>query len=166
MPLPYPTGTMGCGSRGNAAPPRTVVSVGGGRRCDHEVNMTTTNHEGVVSELVRDAPIPLVLIDLVRRTIVEASDPLLSLVDQPRERVVGRLVAEHSADPSTTATLLDLLATGELEGYQTLRKIRRRDGETILVTVWTRVLTPEGARTHVLTQLDLAPANDGTPART
>ena len=130
------------------------------------MSRTSTPLEAVVSELVREAPIPLVLIDLPTRTIAEASDPLLAILQQPRERVVGHLVVEFSAEPSATGTLLDLVATGDLDGYQARRSLRRGDGEVIALTLWTRVLDADAGRSYLLAQLGSPAANDDVPAIT
>ena len=130
------------------------------------MSTTSTRRESVVKELVRDAPIPLALIDLGTRTVAETSDPLLDILQRPRDRVVGHLAVEYSADPSATGTLLNLVAANDLDGYQTSRNLRRADGKVVAVTLWARLIDPGERRSYLLAQFGAAPANDDAPAMT
>lgn len=120
--------------------------------------------DSTLHALVTSAPIPLVLIDLRRRVVVDVSEPMLALLQTSRREVAGRPVSSFSAKPAETAALLDLLVDGRLDGYQTNRKLLRGDGAVVATTIWARILDPERGRTHALLVVGAASGADHVPA--
>jgi PAS domain S-box-containing protein len=89
-------------------------------------------------DIVRHSPIPVALLDLATRRVLEVSDPALAVLGAHRDEVVGQLATTFSDDKQRTADALGLLADGVVEGYQSPRRLRRADGTPFDAWVWTR----------------------------
>jgi PAS domain S-box-containing protein len=87
-----------------------------------------------IRALVRGSPVPVWLLRLEDRRIIEASDALASLLAGGRERFLQRDVTDFIVDPVQARSRLELLASGELDGYRVLRReYRRLDGTGLVV---------------------------------
>ena len=83
---------------------------------------------------IRQAPMPVVLVKLATRLIVDASEPLAELLGQPREDLLGTDVTRYLVGEPTAA--LPLLVTGEILGYETSSAIHDRHDQALAVHLW------------------------------
>jgi len=85
-----------------------------------------------------DAPLPMLEVRLAPRVISDVSDALTALTGYPREELIGTDPADYLAAAPSPA--LPLLVSGQILGYETTTKLRRRDGEVTDVHVWAHSL--------------------------
>lgn len=87
------------------------------------------------------APVPMLLVDLPTRLVLEVSDTLLEVSGSARSEIVGTDVTSHLVGPPNPA--LPLLVTGQIDGYETTRRIRYPAGRTEQVHVWAHAFGDE-----------------------
>jgi DNA-binding CsgD family transcriptional regulator len=87
-----------------------------------------------VGALVRHSFLPVWLVALEDRRIIEASDAIVVMLGAVRERLLGRDPTDFLSDQSGARTRLALLASGEIDGFHVLRTgLRRVNGTEALV---------------------------------
>lgn len=78
--------------------------------------------------LVRGSLLPVWLLELENRTIIEVSEPLASLLGGRRDQLMHRDVTDFAVDGALARSRLGLLVSGELDSYRVQsRKYRRLD---------------------------------------
>jgi DNA-binding CsgD family transcriptional regulator len=100
------------------------------------------------AEVVGKSPIPALALEAPSERIVAASPAAVRLLDPEGGSVLGRSLEEFTADTPTGA--LQLLMAGRLNGYETHRLLRTRDGGTVPLLVWVRSIQRDAPRSHVL----------------
>jgi DNA-binding CsgD family transcriptional regulator len=102
---------------------------------------------GVLDVLAHN-PLPALIVEVATETIVVASPPAEELFSPEGTELVGRKLESLFSDlpPSN----LDLLVTGRLTGYETVRVVRTRDGSYVPFETWVRTLEEEVPPRHAL----------------
>jgi DNA-binding CsgD family transcriptional regulator len=90
-----------------------------------------------VLDVVTNCPLPSLLLAVPSEQILAASGAAERLLCPDDGSLVGRNLEDFAADEPTGA--LQLMVTGQVDGYEGRRSIRRGD-RTIPVTVWIRVV--------------------------
>jgi PAS domain S-box-containing protein len=117
-----------------------------------------------IRELVRRNRLPITLIRLEDRRIVEVSEPMASALGGRRELLLQRDLADFVAERETARSRLALLASGEVDGYRVLRReYRRLDGTTFTGDGWVSACTDETPRR--LAVVVIMPVDEATPGR-
>ena len=91
-----------------------------------------------LTDAVRRSGLPVAVLDLATRRVVAVSDQAAALVAGEAADLRGRPIAGFVADPPTGG--LPLLATGQLDGFEAPRRLRRTDGVEVPAYVWVHVL--------------------------
>jgi len=81
--------------------------------------------------LVRNSPVPVLLVQLDSARVVEASDSFLAFVERDRATLVGTEVTELTDQPQAALQSLGLLASGVIDGYTRHATFRRGSGEIV-----------------------------------
>ncbi|MFL6238099.1 MAG: LuxR C-terminal-related transcriptional regulator [Actinomycetes bacterium] len=90
---------------------------------------------------VTSAPLPMVLVELASRRILEISDALVDLAGAQRDQMLGGDATRYlSGGPSPA---LPLLASGQIDGYEATRWLRYPDGREAQVHVWAHAFDDE-----------------------
>jgi DNA-binding CsgD family transcriptional regulator len=104
---------------------------------------------------------PIMEVQLATRLISAVSDALSELIGFAREELVGSDPTRYLDGPPSPA--LPLLVSGQILGYETTTKLRRRDGRVSDVHVWAHALDPRRPpKTGLLVIDDPGPAGDPT----
>ena len=86
---------------------------------------------------VRSSALPVVLLRVADRCIVDVSDPVIRLFGTPREELVGHDVGEFIDELAGGGSSLGLVAAGAIDGYRRFqRSYLRPDGTTLTADVW------------------------------
>jgi PAS domain S-box-containing protein len=91
-----------------------------------------------LTDAVRRSGLPVAVLDLATRRVVAVSDQAAALVAGEAADLRGWPIAGFVADPPTGG--LPLLATGQLDGFEAPRRLRRTDGVEVPAYVWVHVL--------------------------
>lgn len=96
---------------------------------------------------VRHSSLPVWLVALEDRTIIEASDAIIAMLGATRERLLGRDPTDFLSDQPGARTRLTLLASGEIDGFRVLRTgLRRVNGSEALVDAHVAAFTDQTRR--------------------
>jgi len=98
------------------------------------------------------APVPMLLLDLPTRRILEVSDALLEAVGTTRSEVVGMDATGYLVGGPNPA--LALLVSGQIEGFETRRDVRYPDGRIERVHIWAHAFDDERPPRHAVFVLD------------
>ncbi|MCW2669079.1 MAG: Response regulator containing a CheY-like receiver domain and an DNA-binding domain [Frankiales bacterium] len=97
-------------------------------------NLFIAREDSSIRALVRESPLPVWLVSLKDRRVVEVSDAIATLFGTDRDQLLQRDATDLLVDRSAARSRLALLASGELDSYRVHRlPVRRVDGETFLV---------------------------------
>jgi len=83
---------------------------------------------------VRQASLPVALVKLATRLILDASEPLVELLGQSRSELLGTDATRYLVGEPNAA--LPLLVTGEILGYETRSAVRDAHGNALAVHLW------------------------------
>ncbi|MCW2672429.1 MAG: Response regulator containing a CheY-like receiver domain and an DNA-binding domain [Frankiales bacterium] len=116
---------------------------------------------GNIRDLVRESSLPVWLVTLRERRLIEVSDALASMFGTDREQLLQREVTELVVDQAAARSRIALLASGELDSYR-VRGLayRRADGETFLVDVCLSACSDDEPRRLAVGVV--LPASEGT----
>src|SRR5919202_3558719 len=103
-----------------------------------------------VLDVVRDCPLPCLLLAVPSTVILAASPLAQDLLCPDAGSPVGRNLEEFTDDRPTGG--LELVAGGHLDGYETRRTIRRGDG-SVPTTAWIRRVQGRGSGDFALVKL-------------
>jgi PAS domain S-box-containing protein len=97
--------------------------------------------------LVRASELPVLLVDLGSREILEASEALSALLNCRRDQLVRRDVTDFAVDEAMARSRLGLLATGALDSYRAhARSYRRCDGTQLDIDGYVTAYSDEAPR--------------------
>ncbi len=86
---------------------------------------------------VRVSPLPVLLLRVSDRRILEVSDSLASIFGAERDEMLRHDVSEFVDDPAAARSPLVLVATGDIDGYRRVhRSLRRLDGTALTADIW------------------------------
>jgi len=94
----------------------------------------TSNPVATEDLQVRETPMPIAVVKLANRVIVDVSDPLVELVGAERSDLLGTDATQYLVGEPNAA--LPLLVTGEILGYETATTIRAGPDGTLDVHLW------------------------------
>lgn len=107
---------------------------------------------------VLGAPVPMLLVHLATRRILEVSDIFLEAAGAARSEIVGLDATVYLVGGLNPA--LPLLVSGQIDGYETRRDVRYPNGRTEHVHVWAHAFGDERPpRTAVFVVDDLTGTN-------
>jgi PAS domain S-box-containing protein len=93
--------------------------------------------EGDVRLAVRGSPLPVLLLRVSDRCIVEVSDAVASLFGAARNQLLEHDVGEFIDELAGIRSSLQLVASGAIDGYRRFqRSYRRLDGGVLMADVW------------------------------
>jgi len=104
---------------------------------------------------VTHAPVPMLLVDLATRRILDVSNELASVVGAQRQQILGTDATEYLIGGPSPA--LQLLVSGEIDGYETTRRLRYPDGREPKVHVWAHAFDearPPARAVFVIDEMD------------
>jgi DNA-binding CsgD family transcriptional regulator len=99
--------------------------------------------------LVRNSPVPVLLVRLQEPRVVEASDSFLAFVGRDRASLVGAVVTDLTDQPQAAIKSLALLASGVIDGYTRHASFRRPSGENVECDIRITACSDDGRR-HAL----------------
>ena len=114
-----------------------------------------------ISDAIREARIPLGILDLSDRCVLAINEAGAALFDRTPSELIGLDASAVWGDPDTTEGKLALaaLAGGAIDGYRARRRIRSPSG-VLDVWVWTRRIPLEGGPVALAV---CAPVDDTDP---
>jgi DNA-binding CsgD family transcriptional regulator len=86
-------------------------------------------------QYVRQAAVPMLLLELPTGQALEASQPMLALVGRSREQTLAGAAPDFSEDPQATRNSLGLLATGALDAYRRRVRVPRPNQASVTVDI-------------------------------
>lgn len=101
-----------------------------------EANMAAGEFALVAADVLSASPFPALVLEVPSERIVAASPGSMALLDPDGGMVVGHLLEEFTVD--RPAVGVDVFAGGHLNGFETFRVLRRRDGADVQVRLWIR----------------------------
>jgi len=115
-------------------------------------------HQTVSSEHLSSvalAPLPVLLVELATRRILEVSDALVDVAGAQRDELVGVDATRFLTGGPSPA--LPLLASGQIDGYEATRGLRYPDGREAKTHVWAHAFgdeRPPRTAVFVLDEID------------
>jgi DNA-binding CsgD family transcriptional regulator len=105
-----------------------------------------SNPPAAIARLLRQFAFPLLIVDLDRRTFVDANLAAYQLLGRDSDSLKGIPVADviGDSDLSAVETLMSLLESRALEAYHAVRHLRTGDGREISANLWVRVARVDG----------------------
>jgi DNA-binding CsgD family transcriptional regulator len=100
----------------------------------------TENLLATALEIVNKSPLAAVVLELPSERILAASPSATDMLSSVSRPVIGRTMAEFTKEPSTGGT--DLLLTGRINGYETVRTLPTESGDVVL-RAWVRGVAGE-----------------------
>ena len=111
-----------------------------GAPCDTAPHVTADDEN--IRGLVRRSSLPVLLVKLDDRRIIEVSNPFAAMYHLTRERLLKSERAECAVDSETARSPLNLLASGELDGFRVhARTYRRPDGTEFVADTCLQAMT-------------------------
>jgi DNA-binding CsgD family transcriptional regulator len=101
-----------------------------------------------VSDVVQRSPLPALILEVPSERIVVANPAAREMLAPDGDEVVGSDIESFTADASPG--VLELLIAGRLNGYETVRQFRLKEGSTVPAQVWVRGIGEEIPPRHVL----------------
>lgn len=91
---------------------------------------------------VRVSPLPVLLLRVSDRRILEVSDSLASIFEADRAEMLQHDVSYFVDEPAAARSPLVLMATGDIDGYRRVhRSLRRLDGTALTADIWLSAYT-------------------------
>ena len=112
--------------------------------------------------LVRNSPVPALLVRLRDARAVEASDSFLAFVGRDRAALVGAAVTDLTDQPQAATKSLALLASGVIDGYTRRASFRRLSGETVESDIRITACNEDGRRHALVSVLPAGWAGSAT----
>src|SRR4051812_35012568 len=103
--------------------------------------MTTGQAQVAQRSAVALAPLPMLLVELASRHILEVSDALVDIAGAERAELLGVDATRYLTGGPSPA--LPLLATGQIDGYEATRWLHYPDGRDAEVHVWAHTFDDE-----------------------
>jgi DNA-binding CsgD family transcriptional regulator len=143
----------------------------GDRASGHMATDTSTSDERTgeplsVAELARIAadvldasPLPALVLEIPSECIVASSLRAAQLLDPTGGKVIGHTLEDFTGDAPPAG--IDLFAGGRLNGFETMRVLRRRRGADLSVRMWIRNFNHQPSSRYVLVVVVAAGARLG-----
>lgn len=91
---------------------------------------------------VRVSPLPVLLLRVSDRRILEVSDSLASIFGADRAEMLQHDMSYFVDEPAAARSPLVLMATGDIDGYRRVhRSLRRLDGTALTADIWLSAYT-------------------------
>ena len=91
-----------------------------------------------VMEIVSRSTVPALVLELPSERIVSASQAARDFLSPGSGELVGSSLESFTKDTPTRT--FELLAAGQMNGYEADRRLRLRDGRTVPVQIWVRAI--------------------------
>jgi DNA-binding CsgD family transcriptional regulator len=117
----------------------------------------------IAAEVLDAMPFPALVLEVPTKRIVASSPAATHLVDPDGGMIVGHLFEEFTADHPAPG--VELHAGGRLNGFETFRMLRRRQGTYVKVRMWIRSFDQQPASRFVVVVLVADGAGGGPDGR-
>lgn len=108
----------------------------------HADEFPADQDDSAMRAAVRVSPLPVLLLRVSDRRILEVSDSLASIFGADRDEMLRHDVSYFIDDPAAARSPLVLMATGDIDGYRRVhRSLRRLDGTALTADIWLSAYT-------------------------